>query len=468
MMREISLIAALFAIPLIAGAQTTPQLILPPRRADAPTGSQFYEQIRGLTDAQREQRIINEIARGNVPNFLRRLVPVTTSATISGQNTTITYYVTPDYMAIGSDDDFFRMPMGAPLAQQVADLVGCSLPTRKMVNNIYTAATVKLAPRPFSPNDYQINTVEVFWLSNQAIEQQRAGQPLGALVGGIKKDVVITLRLAETHHSSPRVFIYGWHQLNGTPIQPLSAAHEATYEDYSHGVRLVWNQINVNGTTRTVPQILADPALHVLLNDEGSPYTTSRYPVPNPYTVTLSDNLLRDGSFEQTFVNGVSPAWEPWTAPGSAPITFGRATLNRVDGAASQYFARNDTTPFDGGIRQRVAVERGARYRLAGRMKRQSTLAGTVMAIGYDPTGAIDPLGTSVVYTSLLGAANDFWATYTADFTATSDSVVVFGRGGHSGTTGGTNSYFYVDAMSLFLIEPAPAVTNPPAGWWIE
>ena len=165
-------------------------LPLPARKASAPTGTQFYNLVTSATEAVREQMILEQIAEGNVPDFLRTLKPVT--ATYSGHNAT--YHVTADYMAIGSDADFFRMPMSGPLAQQVADICGATLTTRKICNDVYTQASVKLAPFPFSPANWDIDSVPVFWLSNQAIENQRAqaSAPLGALIAGIKKDVVVT------------------------------------------------------------------------------------------------------------------------------------------------------------------------------------------------------------------------------------------------------------------------------------
>ncbi|MDX1973881.1 MAG: hypothetical protein SFY68_15230, partial [Candidatus Sumerlaeia bacterium] len=174
---------------LVEGAP--PVLNLPPRKANAPTGSEFYEQIKTLSNTDREQRIINEFARGNVPEFLRELKPVTATGVVNGTSKSVTLYVSPDYVAIGSDADFFRMPMSAPLAQQVVDYVECSLPTRKIVNDIHSAATVKLAPFPFNPANYDIDSVETFWLSQQAIETQRTGQALGQIISGIKKDVVV-------------------------------------------------------------------------------------------------------------------------------------------------------------------------------------------------------------------------------------------------------------------------------------
>jgi hypothetical protein len=94
---------------------------------------------------------------------------------------------------------------------------------------------------------------------------------LGALVGGIKKDVVITPLLA----SNPgKVAIYGWHQLNGVPIQPLYLGHGDFYVDYSHGIRLVRQDMLVDGAATTVADVLAHAQWHVLLSDEGV--------VPNP------------------------------------------------------------------------------------------------------------------------------------------------------------------------------------------
>jgi len=47
-----------------------------------------------------------------------------------------------------------------------------------------------------------------------------ATHPLGELVGGDKKDVVIS-NIIYGYPAPGRVVIYGWHYLSGTPIQPL-------------------------------------------------------------------------------------------------------------------------------------------------------------------------------------------------------------------------------------------------------
>ena len=249
---------------------------IPPRLPGAMTGSQFADLVRNSSVAAREAAVLAELAAGNIPGFLRKFVPITVNATINGTPHTAIYYVMPDYLSIGSDDDFLRMPMGPRTATAFADAIGCTLPTRKMVNDIHAAAAVKLAPFPFSPNTYAIDTVNVFQLSHNQIETQwaAAGAVRGTLVSGIKKDVVITALLA---NNPGKVAIYGWHQLNGNPIQPLFTGHGINYMDYSHGIRLVKRRMLVDGQPMMIEEVLVNPALAPLISDEGA-YSDSRYP----------------------------------------------------------------------------------------------------------------------------------------------------------------------------------------------
>lgn len=240
----------------------TPRTTIPPRAADALTGSAFIREVAELSLDEREARISQEITRGNLPDFLRRLVPVAVSAG-SHQGR---YYVMPDYLCVGSDADFVRMPMMPTTAQAIADRFRCVLPTRKMVDDIYAQAAVKLEPSPFSPKDYDITLVEVFRRSHERIEEQRAGWPLGLLVAGIKKDVVVTPQL---FHRPGKVAIYGWHKLDGKPIQPLYLGHTARWVDYSQCIRLIAGTMEVDGTPMQVVEVLKDPELCGLISDEG-------------------------------------------------------------------------------------------------------------------------------------------------------------------------------------------------------
>ncbi len=269
--------------PRILTAQT---LNLPPRPSGAPGGDAFGASVSALTRDQCEEQIFLQVTSGNVPDFLRQLIPMTSTATLGGTSRIARWYVTPEYVAIGSNDDYFLMPMTPLLAQRIADAVGCTLPTRKMVDAIYAAASVKVAPIPIPPSGAMI-TVPIFKQHNDTLRTQRAplldAHPLGELVAGHKKDVIISNAI--TTNLKPAVpkpvVIYGWHQLNGIPIQPLYNGHEQTYVDYSHGIRLVQRVVILDSAAIMIDGILRDPVLWPLFSDEGV-LTNPRYGVlPN-------------------------------------------------------------------------------------------------------------------------------------------------------------------------------------------
>ncbi len=60
--------------------QSTPDSLflqnIPTRPRDAITGIQFGRETTGLTGRERQTRALDELLRGNVPDFLRKLKPV--------------------------------------------------------------------------------------------------------------------------------------------------------------------------------------------------------------------------------------------------------------------------------------------------------------------------------------------------------------------------------------------------------
>jgi hypothetical protein len=248
---------------------------IPERAAQDLTGSQFALYVSKMNSDEREETILEEISKGNLPEFLRRLVPVELQCQLTnGQSLTATIFVTPDYLAIGSDSDFLRIPMNLHTATAVAERFGFILPTRKMVDAIYIQSRYHLSPQPL-PAGPQMRSTEYYSTHNQMIEDQvhAAGAPLGALVSGDKKDVVISNRLIL---NLGRIAIYGWHRGPGQPIQPLSTVHGANYADYSHGIRLISEWALVNGKLQSVRDILRDPSTSGLLSDEGPMHLESR------------------------------------------------------------------------------------------------------------------------------------------------------------------------------------------------
>lgn len=262
--------ALLFAWPAFAGTIFAQRLKLKPRGAAALTGSEFAAVISdtSLSQAERERLIFRQFKTGNVPDFLRKLVKITDTAKVDGRAVEVTYYATPDYLAIGSSRDYFYCPMTPMLAQRIASLAGCSLPTAKMVDKIYREATVKLVPQPIPPSE-AMTTVPVFLQHNRMVQEQRktkGGNP-GELTAGHKKDIVISSKIYSA--GKPRVVIYGWHKPDGKPIQPLYNGHSPEWADYSHGVRLISNTVSVNGREMRLQKILKSPELHSLLSCEG-------------------------------------------------------------------------------------------------------------------------------------------------------------------------------------------------------
>ena len=233
-------------------------------------GAKITERLTDLSREDREAALTTELKAGNVPPFLLEFVTIEVSGTdAEGRFHRASYQVTPDYLAVGTDKDFVRLCITPMAAQPIADYMGCSLPTRKMVDQIHKQAKVKLEPKPLTEDRDALKT---FIQHNGIIETQRSGQDLGALVAGTKKDVVITNLLQEKKN---RVAIYGWHKLDGEPIQPLTTVHVDWYVDYSHGVRLVKRKMIVDNDVWDLWDVLKDPELCFLVSDEG--------PIPVPH-----------------------------------------------------------------------------------------------------------------------------------------------------------------------------------------
>ena len=248
-------------------------LNLPTRSKAALSGSQFVQTIISptLSLTTREDMIYAQVLAGNVPDFYRNLVSVKSKALIGADTQTVTYYVAPDYFAIGCDTDYFLCPMSPMTATKIGSLTGTTLPTRKMVGDIWKAAQVKLAPHPLPPIS-AMTTVPYFAKHDTIVDSARDSyepiHPLGQLTSGDKKDVVISNMIYTTAN---RVVIFGWYYQNGTYIQPMTNVHADTYMDYSHGLRFVQNNCWLNDTTPTTIQcILESSTLNTILSDEGA------------------------------------------------------------------------------------------------------------------------------------------------------------------------------------------------------
>lgn len=236
---------------------------IPSRSLDALTGSRFAELVANMDRHEREQVILAELCSGNLPSFLRRLVSIELGSSVGRA----TIFIMPEYLAIGSDSDFLRIPMNFHTAATVADRLGFVLPTKRIVDAIYDQSACRFVPQPL-PAGPQMTSTKYYSTHNQMIDAQAKSRNFsaGALVAGHKKDVVLTNRLSR---NPGKIAIYGWHRAPGMPIQPLSTVHGANYADYSHGIRLVARKALIDGKLRPVSEILEDTALATALSDEG-------------------------------------------------------------------------------------------------------------------------------------------------------------------------------------------------------
>ena len=242
------------------------------------TGTDFFARANLLPLASRDSIATMEILKGNFPRRMNKWVTIRSSVIgPDGNSIVAAYQVTSDYLSLGTDNDWCRVPLTPMAAQRIADAWGCFLPTRKMVDAIYQSAQVKLEPVPMYA--FRDSPVTMFQ-HHLIIEGQRKGRE--GLIAGIKKDIVLS-PIVPAHAKPNREAIYGWHRLTGNAIQPLYAGHVNWYVDYSHGIRLVKNTLRVNGKKMDYRDVLKDTLLRTLLTDEPAApmlrYDTSA-PIP--------------------------------------------------------------------------------------------------------------------------------------------------------------------------------------------
>ncbi len=214
------------------------------------TGSEFLKTNTNSNYSTLEANAIEEILNGNLPSFLGTFCSVTVGD--------VMYLASPDYLCLGSNEDYIRMPLSGTGAQKVMNALNCSLPTVKMVNDIYAQSVNKLVATPYGPpyDSSMMSASRIQWI-NDKIEKQLVGKDRTGLTEGHKKNVVLTNKLG-TNNPKKRVAIYGWFQSNGKVIQDLNpSTHEISYFDYSHGIRMIADVVSVNGHLMSLKEAFA-------------------------------------------------------------------------------------------------------------------------------------------------------------------------------------------------------------------
>lgn len=138
------------------------------------------------------------------------------------------YKVSPTYIA----------PIGIGEAVNMAKENNLVLPTPAMVDAIWNAADLKVAPHPMTHDGTAVmmNSRALEDEHRAFIESQIEGKKF-SLLGGTNKDVVFIDNAFGKAINKPG--IYGWHHVDGTVIQSPMWGHLLDWKDYSQGLRLI-------------------------------------------------------------------------------------------------------------------------------------------------------------------------------------------------------------------------------------
>lgn len=242
----------------------------------APGGREFFSELKAAKTGEREGLVYEQIENGNIPAHLEGLRPIQTIQRDSrGRKHTVTYWTMPDYVGIGSDEDFVRMPMSYRWSKHTSNEFGLDIPTDLMVDELYKQADIKVAPRPLPTKG--MAHPNAFERHHDIIQGQLGDYELGSIPGGIKKDNIVHPNLSLRKDG---MIIYGWHRLNGKRIQNpnVNRMHIDYHNDYSQGLRPVAPFVEIDGEIYSLADAVEDEELAKLLNRRGAfPYTMYGY-----------------------------------------------------------------------------------------------------------------------------------------------------------------------------------------------
>lgn len=232
-----------------------------PRVEGSMDGSAFGSSISTMPNGKaRELAIYQQLTLGNIPDLLRRGLPIT----IEEGGNRVTFWTMPDFLSIGDNEDFLRMPMWPTTAQKAADMFNAQLPTRKMVNAIRDAVhSVGFAGFSHRP----MQAVPTFRECNTRIQKE-----LGELLAENGLDGPMKTVVVAKGRPKKNVAIYGGRWPNGNIVQGPAiqmSAHSIDYLDYSHGIRWVYWMCLVNEELMYIDDVLTHATFHALLSDEG-------------------------------------------------------------------------------------------------------------------------------------------------------------------------------------------------------
>jgi hypothetical protein len=250
---------------------------------------------------KREDAMVEQLLAGNIPSWLQQWVTVRVS--LNDASPDVTVRVLPDYLCVGTDDNYRHLPLDQQSAQRVADAFTAILPTAKICHAVWRRTPWERAIdaitlptiRKKAGRNFDQNSTAAYDAHSLAIqdEMKRKGITPGQLVAGHKKDVV----LAAVAKQMPDMITFHGFYFGKYPAEPCyeagntpgpscnrempTPAHpegRGHFSDYSQGVRLVHPQMKIDGTMHLVSDVLKDTKLSKLIAE--GPINPARVPAP--------------------------------------------------------------------------------------------------------------------------------------------------------------------------------------------
>ena len=250
--------------------------------------SELFHSIPEHLGSVREDCLFDLYKAGQFPLWLREWKEVGVSYNPKGgPDLRGAFYVLPDFLCVGTDEDFMYTPLGALTAEKILGLFDAVLPTPKMVDAVYEASEFKQEAQPWGP-PYGPSMTHVSRWPRQTkkirSKMEKSGASLGDLVEGHLKNVTVSEKMVASRGT--KLSFYGWYHADGTRIQGDSLVHGVEYCDYSHGVRGVLNWVTVGDECMSLEDALSDPSHAHLFSYSGRFHPMSYRAVREAYEVT--------------------------------------------------------------------------------------------------------------------------------------------------------------------------------------
>lgn len=197
----------------------------------------------------------------------------------SGTTHNATFRVFADALKIGG----VRITVSAYLQQTLADMLGCSLLTAKLMDLIFSQRDLTLLPHTQVPDSTMVST-KIMVAQSQWIDAQIPSDTRG-IIQTLGKSWLIDNLFVTQPATAGKAINYGWHMTSSTfqgttwpksvtlpnvyTIQNRGWAHAPQEVDYSQNCILVARDCIVDGLPADLQAVFQNPELAPLANADG-------------------------------------------------------------------------------------------------------------------------------------------------------------------------------------------------------